>query len=220
MTDTPTPTTPTGADEPLSTERGLLAVDIFSGLLAELGRYQEEAAAWSARMGDLRALELTKAEADEHGVGAGHDWTTGPLRLPQPPSQQEVVAYIFPSLWAELRPQVARVAAIFLTTNAELEGAWDATGEAGYDAEVDRIISARVREVRFRMTPGDVARLVVGVIQRERGPLMQALGEGRALVAGENATSANGSSSPTGRATGRGSSTGSPRPTAGRRSKR
>jgi hypothetical protein len=216
MTDTPTPT-PTGADEPLSTERALIAVDIFSGVLGELGRYQEEAAAWATKMGDLRALELTEAEALEHNVGQGHDFSAGPYRLPQPPSSNEMAAYIFPSIWAELRPQITRVAAVFLVRNDELSGAWDEAGDAGYDAKVDELVAARVRDVRFEMTAAEVARLVLGVIQRERGPLMGALGEGRALVAGAQTTSADGSSSPTANGTARGSSTRSARRTAGRR---
>ena len=204
--------------EPLSTERALLAVDIFERLLGELSRYQDEAAAWARRVGEERAVEFTKAEADEHGVGAGHDWTTGPLRLPQPPTQAELVAYIFPSIYRELRPEVTRLAALFLVGNGALEDLWAQHGADGYEEAVAAAAAELETEVRFRWRIGDVARLIVTVLSAERGPILEALGEGRALAAGAPAASAaNGSSAPSSRSTARASSTASRKRTAGRR---
>jgi hypothetical protein len=94
------------------------------------------------------------------------DWQANgqALRIPETPSDEQVMAAMVPKAFKLAKTQVLRLMALALTTNRALEE-WD--GEKDIDAELDRVGVKLIHDA----TPGELMDLAVAVMQLARDQL-------------------------------------------------
>jgi hypothetical protein len=114
-----------------SVGKGNQIIHAVGQLMHEWNGIADEDRPWVDAEADRRAVIITEAEArkveDETPNRVwqwdGHDFETGPFRLPQPPSMEERIIRAFPRLMAIAEPKVVRLLALLMMSNGDVKHA-------------------------------------------------------------------------------------------------